>query len=210
MLVCGLNNHGRTRTALPNVRADFGTAERQRGMSVSVRGLDNYMLVRGSNPFVFCNDTVPGKLFPVEIDDVSKRQACGLQIVEELSLVFGQDGLYGLEFKNDPVVADEVGDVVLLKRLPPEENRQGMFALERYVGVAKCDGKRLLIDGLKKTGTKFVEYINADAENLVSRFAVDQHLFVPFVINHGRTLTVFARPLETLLRKAPHFVRRGT
>ena len=192
VLVRGLRiNNGRTRTALTNVRADTGFIERKRGMSVSVRG---------SDPFVFCDDSIPGKLFAVEVYDISNRQSRCLEVVHELRFVLRQNRLDGLEFENDSVAADEVGDVLLLKRLAAKVYRQRMLAFERYAGVAKRAGKGLLIDWFEKTGTEFVEYFHADSENLVGCFSICKHLLFPlrdgFSFNHGlsRTGLANARP----------------
>ena len=189
-LVCGLINHGRTRTALTNVRADTGFAERKRGMSV---------LVRGSKPFVLCDDAIPGKLFSVEVYDISNRQSGCLEVVHELGLVLRQNCLDGLEFENDPVITDEVGYVLLLKRPAAKVYRQRMFAFERYAGVAKRNGEGLLIDRLEESGAELAEYVHADSENFVGCFSFCKHLVVPlgdgFLFNHGHTRTGFARPL---------------
>ena len=186
-------NHGRTRTELTNVRVLLDKGERKRRLSVLVCGSNNYMLVCDSNPFVLCDDSIPSKLFAMEVHDIPNRQTRCLEVVHELGLVFRQNRLDGLKLENDLVAADEVGDVLLLKRPSAKVYRQWMFALERYVGVAKRDGKCLLIDGLEKSGAEFVEYVHADSENFVGHFSICKHLVFPlddgFLFNHGRTRT---------------------
>lgn len=85
-----------------------------------------------------------------KIDEQADFDPGGVQVVDDLSLMFGGDGFHRFQLDNHVLLHEDVS-VKVTHALTPEHDLDRVLGQHRHSFLAQCQEHCLLIDGFKKT-----------------------------------------------------------
>lgn len=108
---------------------------------------------RGAGPWAIDESAVK-EACGAEVEEEAAPVACGFEIVDDLGVFDGADGVEGFEFDDDGAEAQEVGAVDALEVDAFVGESDEWLALIRDVAQPKLDGERVVVDGFEEAGAE--------------------------------------------------------